>query len=121
MHAVLAALSAVVVFAAVAMPLGLAEVWDQSVVYRTDAASRRDIPATVAKVASTLWDRDLALLLFAAVAIGCAVVARRRGRGATSGETRVSPRTRAGGHERAGPPMALRGCHRTGCCWCPGC
>lgn len=85
MHAVLAALSAVVVFAAVAMPLGLAEVWDQSVVYRTDAASRRDIPATVAKVASTLWDRDLALLLFAAVAIGCAVVARRRGRGATSG------------------------------------
>lgn len=75
--ALVAALSALVVFVAVAVPFGLAEVWDQSVVYRTDAASQRDIPATIAKLVSTLWDRDLALLFFAAVALGTAAVARR--------------------------------------------
>lgn len=76
---VVAAASALVVFAAVSVPFGLADVWDQSVVYRTDAASQRDILGTARKLLSTMWDRDLALLFFAAVALGCAVVAHRRG------------------------------------------
>lgn len=78
-RAFVAAASAVMVFAAVSVPFGLSDVWDQSVVYRTDAASQRDIAATVAKLLSTMWDRDLALLFFAAVALGCGVVAHRRG------------------------------------------
>ena len=73
-----AAASAVVVFLAVAVPLGLAEVWDQSVVYRTDAAADRDIPATAAKLVSTLWDRDLATLFVAVVCLIAGLWARRR-------------------------------------------
>jgi hypothetical protein len=76
---VVAATSALLVFAAVSVPFGLADVWDQSVIYRTDAASQRDILGTARKLLSTMWDRDLALLFFAAVALGCAVVAHRRG------------------------------------------
>ena len=79
LHGVIAAASALAVFLAVTVPLGVAEVWDQSVVYRTDAAADRDIPATAAKLVSTLWDRDLAtLFLVGAVALVCGVIARRR-------------------------------------------
>ena len=71
-------MSAVVVFLTVAVPLGLAEVWDQSVRYRTDAAADRDIPATAAKLISTLWDRDVATLFIAAVCLVAGLWARRR-------------------------------------------
>ncbi len=78
MRGLVAAASALVLFAVVSVPFGLSEVWDQSVTYRTDAASNRDIPATVGKLLATLWDRDLALLFFAAVAIGSALYLHRR-------------------------------------------
>lgn len=78
LHGVVAGVAAVGVFLVVTVPFGFADVWDQSVVYRTDAASERDIPATAGKLLSTLWDRDLALLLVAAVALVCGVLARRR-------------------------------------------
>lgn len=77
-NGVLAALAALAVFLVVSVPVGLAEVWDQSVVYRTDAAADRDIPATAGKLVSTLWDRDLATLLFAVVALVAGVLAWRR-------------------------------------------
>jgi hypothetical protein len=73
-----AATSALAVFLVVTLPVGFAEVWDQSVVYRTDAAADRDVPGTTGKLLSTLWDRDLALLFVAAVCIVFGVIARRR-------------------------------------------
>ncbi len=73
-----AGLAASAVFLVVSVPLGLAEVWDQSVVYRTDAAADRDIPATAAKLVSTLWDRDVATLLMAAACLWCGILALRR-------------------------------------------
>lgn len=79
-HLVAAAAAAVAVFLLVTLPLGFAEVWDQSVVYRTDAASDRDIPGTAAKLFSTLWDRDLAMLAMGVVAVGAALFARRNRR-----------------------------------------
>ncbi len=78
--------SSVLVFLVISVPLGLSEVWDQSVRYRTDAAAERDIAATAKKLISTLWDRDLALLMFAAVAVVSGVLAYRR-----SGRARVLP------------------------------
>jgi hypothetical protein len=73
---------AVAVFVAVTVPLGPAEVWDQSVRYRTDASTGLAVAANAGKILSTLWDRDLVLLAFAAVSLVAAVVARRAGRGA---------------------------------------
>jgi hypothetical protein len=74
----LAVAASLVVFLVVAVPFGLDRVWDQSVTYRTDAADERDVPATAAKLVSTLWDRDLATLFLAAVCLGAGVVALRR-------------------------------------------
>ena len=83
-HGVVAALAAVAVFLVVSVPLGLAEVWDQSVVYRSDAAADRNLGANAVKLVTTLWDRDLAVLAIGAVALVCGVLARRR-----SGSARV--------------------------------
>lgn len=77
-HGVVAAGASVAVFLVVSVPLGLAEVWDQSVVYRSDAAADRDIGANAVKLVTTLWDRDLAVLFIGAVALVCGVLARRR-------------------------------------------
>lgn len=74
---ILAAASAGFVFLAVSIPLGMTEVWDQSVRYRTDAAAERNIAGNAAKLFSTLWDRDLAVLFFAVVAVVAGVIARR--------------------------------------------
>ncbi len=74
-----AALSAAALFLVVSIPLGMTEVWDQSVRYRTDAASERDVLANARKLCSTLWDRDLAVLFFALVALVAGIVALRRG------------------------------------------
>ncbi|MDQ2678227.1 MAG: glycosyltransferase family 39 protein [Actinomycetota bacterium] len=85
LRGVVAALSAGAVFLAVSIPLGMTEVWDQSVRYRTDAAAQRDVLGNAAKLFSTLWDRDLAVLFFAVVALVAGVVARRStGRAATT-------------------------------------
>ena len=75
----LAALSAAAVFLVVSIPLGMTEVWDQSVRYRADAAAERDVLANARKLCSTLWDRDLAVLFFAVVALVAGIVALRRG------------------------------------------
>lgn len=77
--------ASVVVFAVVTVPFGVSEVWDQSVRYRTDAAADRDVPGTTAKLFSTLWDRDLALLFFAAVVVVSGLVTWRRTGSARSG------------------------------------
>jgi len=68
--------SAAVFFAVVSAPFGFAAVWDQSFVYRTAASTHRDLPANAAKLVSTLWDRDLILVLFAAVTLITAVWAQ---------------------------------------------
>ncbi len=78
LHGIVAGAAALAVFLVVTIPFGFADVWDQSVVYRTDAAAERDIPATAGKLVSTLWDRDLALLLVGAVALVCGLLAHRR-------------------------------------------
>lgn len=80
LHGIVAGLASVAVFLVVTVPLGFAEVWDQSVRYRTDAASDRDIPATAGKLVATLWDRDLATLAFAAIClVSCVIAVRRTG------------------------------------------
>ncbi len=85
LRGVVAAASAGAVFLVVSIPLGMTEVWDQSVRYRTDAASERDIVANARKLISTLWDRDLAVLFFGLVALVAGVVALRGpGRAATT-------------------------------------
>lgn len=68
--------SAAALFALISAPFGFAAVWDQSFVYRTAASTNRDIPANAAKLVSTLWDRDLVLLLFAIVTLITALWAR---------------------------------------------
>lgn len=52
------------VYLAVSLPFGFSEVWDQSFSYRADAAVDREPLANASKIISTLWDRDLVLLLF---------------------------------------------------------
>ena len=59
-----AAISAAVALAlTTALPWGLADVWDQSVTYHLEAAGDRTPGANAAKVASTLLDRDLPVVL----------------------------------------------------------
>ena len=72
------ALSSAALFVLISAPFGFAEVWDQSFVYRTAASTNKDIPANAAKLFSTLWDRDLVLLLFACVTLGAGLWARFR-------------------------------------------
>jgi hypothetical protein len=75
--AVLAGAAAVVVFVAASVPWGWADVWDQSVTYRTDAADARDPLGNLGKLLSTLWSRDLTLYLFGSVAAVLGVLAYR--------------------------------------------
>lgn len=48
---------------ALALPWGLADVWDQSIQYHLDVAGSRTPGANAAKLLSTLGDRDLPVLL----------------------------------------------------------
>lgn len=100
-RALVAVAASVAVFASVSLWFGLADVWDQSVVYRTDAAANRDIPATTAKLFSTLWDRDLATLVVLAVSLASAALAwRRTGHGR---HVRVDEDRSWAWHRRPGP------------------
>jgi hypothetical protein len=56
--------TAAAVYLVVTLPFGFADVWDQSFRYRTDAATDRDPVSNAAKILSTLWDRDLVLIVF---------------------------------------------------------
>jgi hypothetical protein len=59
------------------LPWGVADVWDQSYGYHLEVATDRTPGANLAKVLSTMGDRDSIVLLAAALALG-AVVLRRR-------------------------------------------
>lgn len=74
----LAGACAVAVFVLLALPFGFGDVWDQAFSYRADAASDRDIPANAGKLLATLWDRDLVVLAFAAVAAVAGGLSYRR-------------------------------------------
>ena len=63
---------------AVALPWGLADVWDQAFRYHLDAAGSRTPVRNLRKVLSTLGDRDLPLLLAALVAVAAAGRSGRR-------------------------------------------
>lgn len=61
--------AALAVFLASALPFGFADVWDQAFRYRTETSTDRDPLRNLAKVISTLWDRDLVLYLATGVTI----------------------------------------------------
>lgn len=65
---VAAGVLAVIVWTIPALTFGVSDVWDQSVVYHQEATGGRDILANLAKIVSTLFDRDLPVLVFAALA-----------------------------------------------------
>lgn len=71
-----------------ALPWGLADVWDQSVDYHLDAAGERTPLANTGKVLSTLVDRDLPVVVVAALALGATVLAGRRSRTRDGGRVR---------------------------------
>ncbi|MHB1139603.1 MAG: glycosyltransferase family 39 protein [Microthrixaceae bacterium] len=77
-RAVAAGAAAALLFVAVSLPFGFADVWDQSFNYRTDAAADRDVAGNAAKILSTLWDRDLVLYVALAVTLVSAVWQHRR-------------------------------------------
>ena len=64
---------------AVALPWGLADVWDQAFRYHLEAAGSRTPLPNLRKVLATLGDRDLPLLV-AGLAAGMSAVGRRRTR-----------------------------------------
>ena len=84
------AASAVVVVG-LALPWGLADVWDQAVAYHLEAAGSRTPGANLEKVFSTLWDRDLLLLALAVSALWFAIHDRLVGRGADASEAGLAP------------------------------
>ena len=69
--------AAVAVNLATSLPWGLSEVWDQSYAYHLEVAGDRTPGANLAKVASTLGDRELPLLVAGALSIGVYLGARR--------------------------------------------
>ncbi|MGH9036306.1 MAG: hypothetical protein ACRD0O_11130, partial [Acidimicrobiia bacterium] len=69
----------------VAVALGLADVWDQSVTYHLEAAGDRTPGANAAKVLSTLVDRDLPVVLALAAAL-LAIRTRTGGRSPEPGD-----------------------------------
>lgn len=66
---------------AISLPWGLAEVWDQAVVYHLEAAGDRTPVDNAEKVVSTLWDRDLLVFALAIAGTGLAVWRRTRSTG----------------------------------------
>ncbi|HLF99123.1 MAG TPA: glycosyltransferase family 39 protein, partial [Acidimicrobiia bacterium] len=67
---------------AVAVPWGLADVWDQAVDYHLDAAGERTPGRNAAKIFTTAWDRDLLPLAALAAGLSAAGWARIRRRDA---------------------------------------
>lgn len=74
--------SSAVFIIAVSFPWGLADVWDQAVVYHLEAAGDRTPLDNAEKLVSTLWDRDL--LVFALAVAGAGLAIRRHARPARS-------------------------------------
>jgi hypothetical protein len=74
----LAAATAAAVVVGTAVPFGVGAVWDQAYRYHLEAAGSRTPLANAAKVASTLGNRDLPLLVALAAAGMLGAVRRRR-------------------------------------------
>ena len=85
----------------VALPWGIGNVWDQAFRYHLEVAGSRTPLRNLRKVASTLGDRDLPVVMAALVALGGAVTARRASRRWPSG----SP-TKDGGNPLGTPLVA---------------
>jgi hypothetical protein len=93
-HLVAGAGAALAVVVLTHVPWGLEDVWAQSYQYHLDAAGDRTPGANAGKVLSTLGDRDLPVVALAVVALGAAVVARRRsGRPAATADAALRPST----------------------------
>jgi hypothetical protein len=76
------------------VPWGIGDVWAQSYQYHLDAAGDRTPGANAGKVLSTLGDRDLPVVALAVVAVGAALLARRRtGRPAATADAGLRPST----------------------------
>jgi 4-amino-4-deoxy-L-arabinose transferase-like glycosyltransferase len=78
---------AAVVYLVTALPWGIASVWDQSVAYHQEARQVNTHAQAVRKIVTTLWDRDLLVvvaLALALVALLVRAVARRRAEAAPS-------------------------------------
>jgi hypothetical protein len=72
------------------LPWGVGDVWDQSYGYHLEVASDRTPGANLAKVLSTMGDRDSIILVAAVLAIG-AIALGRRARPPSSAPASTSP------------------------------
>lgn len=61
-----------------ALPFGLSNVWDEAVLYHTDASQQRTYGANAAKLWGTLWERDTALMVLAFFVLASIVVSLLR-------------------------------------------
>lgn len=89
---------------AVSLPWGLADVWDQAVVYHLEAAGDRTPVDNAEKLVSTLWDRDL--LVFALALAGAGLALGRRSRASGSDASPAYPRAAHPWGDRATPLAA---------------
>jgi hypothetical protein len=81
LNPIAAGAAAMAVYVGLSLVIGWNDVWDQAVTYRSAAAADPEMLADAGKILSTLWDRDLVVLVFAAVAaVGGALAYRRTGR-----------------------------------------
>jgi hypothetical protein len=80
-HLAAAVLTAAVLSLVVALPWGLANVWDQAFRYHLEAAGSRTPLRNLRKAVSTLGDRDLPLVLAALAALVGARLSRHRASG----------------------------------------
>lgn len=85
-HLAAAVAAAGVLSLAVALPWGLGNVWDQAFGYHLEAAGSRTPFPNLRKVISTLGDRDLPLVLAAALGL-VGVLSNRRRTDRTTGDT----------------------------------
>lgn len=101
--------ASVVFVLAVSVPWGVADVWDQAVVYHLEAAGDRTPGANAEKVVSTLWDRDLLVFAFAVAGAGLAVAGRVRtpSTGTPPPQRVSSPQERANAYPWGGPATPL--------------
>ena len=77
--ALLAAGVALAVYLVSALPWGLSRVWDQSFTYHNDARRLNSHPDAAWKVITTLWERDLFVLVALALALVMFLVTRLTG------------------------------------------
>ena len=72
--AAVSAATAVAVYVAAALPFGISRVWEQSYSYHNEARRVNSHTGAAHKILSTLWDRDLLLVIALALAAAAFVV-----------------------------------------------